>query len=226
MRDNDTSVPPSHGIDLTLFAKLLTGSASPDEVIQFVIPHLLEACPSCRALYDQLQKIKDEAGYFDELVALLESEAAPELSAALACMPFAEQLRAVEADESFHVWGLCVYLIQQSKEACLKDARRATELAILAVRVALALPPESYHPDWVRDLQARAFACLANAFHVAGELAAADRAFNAAERLLSGKPRDLSDPDRPASGGSEAASSSPGALSPAWWRDGRLRSSI
>ena len=179
MRDDDT-VP--HPIDLELLARLSTGSASPDEVTRVLVPHLLETCPSCRALYDRLQEIKGELGYFDELVALLESDTAPDLAAALESLSPAEQLRAAEGDESFHTWGLCVYLIQQSKEACLDDARRATDLAILAVRIALALPKESYHPDWVRDLQARAFAYLANALKVAGELTAADAAFSDAER--------------------------------------------
>lgn len=117
-----------------------------------------------------------------ELVALLESQTAPDLASALESLPPAEQLRAAETDESFHTWGLCVYLIQKSKEACLSDARRATELAILAVRIALVLPKESYHPEWVEDLQARAFAYLANALRVSGELKAADRAFMDAER--------------------------------------------
>ena len=180
MRDDDTAVP--HPISLELLAKLSTGSASPDEVTRFLVPHLLETCPSCRALYDRLQEIKEDLGYFDELVALLESETAPDLAAALESLPPAEQLRAAETDETFHTWGLCVYLIQQSRDTCLSNARRATDLAILAVRIALALPKGTYHPDWVRDLQARAFAYLANALKVAGELTAADLAFSDAER--------------------------------------------
>jgi tetratricopeptide (TPR) repeat protein len=180
LRDDDTAIP--HPIDLELLARLSTGSASPDEVTRLLVPHLLETCPSCRALYGRLQEIKGDLGYFDELVALLESETAPDLAAALEALSPAEQLRAAETDETFHTWGLCVYLIQQSKDACLTDARRATDLAILAVRIALALPKASYHPDWVRDLQARAFAYLANALKVAGELSAADLAFADAER--------------------------------------------
>lgn len=182
LRDDDTAVPPSHPISLELLAKLSTGSASPEEVTRFLLPHLMETCPSCRALYDRLQEIKGELGYFDELVALLESQTAPDLAAALERLPPAEQFRAAETDETFHTWGLCVYLIQQSREACLSEPRRATELAILAVRIALALPPDSYHPDWVRDLQARAFAYLANALKVAGELTSADLAFADAEQ--------------------------------------------
>jgi tetratricopeptide (TPR) repeat protein len=183
LRDDDTASP--HPISLELFAKLSTGSASPDEVTRFIVPHLLETCPSCRALYDRLQEIKGDLGYFDELVALLESDTAPDLAAALESLPPTEQLRAAETDETFHTWGLCVYLIQQSRQACLSDARRATDLAILAVRVALALPKDTYHPDWVQDLQARAFASLANALRVFGELEAADRAFADAERRFS-----------------------------------------
>jgi len=183
LRDDDTAVP--HAISLELFAKLSTGSASPEEVVRVFLPHHIETCPSCRALHERLQEIKGDLGYFDELVALLESETAPELALILESLPPTEQLRAAEADESFHTWGLCVYLLQQSKEACLSDARRATELAILAVRIALALPKESYHPDWVQDLQARAFAYLANALKVANELTAADLAFADAERRFS-----------------------------------------
>lgn len=183
LRDDDTAVP--HAISLELFARLSTGSASPEEVTRILLPHHIETCPSCRALHERLQEIKGDLGYFDELVALLESDTAPELARILKSLPPTEQLRAAEADESFHTWGLCVYLLQQSKEACLSDARRATELAILAVRIALALPKESYHPDWVQDLQARAFAYLANALKVANELTAADLAFADAERRFS-----------------------------------------
>jgi tetratricopeptide (TPR) repeat protein len=183
LRHDDTA--DSHAISLELFAKLSTGSASPEEVARVFLPHHIETCPSCRALHERLQEIKGDLGYFDELVALLESETAPELALILESLPPTEQLRAAEADESFHTWGLCVYLLQQSKEACLSDARRATELAILAVRIALALPKESYHPDWVQDLQARAFAYLANALKVANELTAADLAFADAERRFS-----------------------------------------
>lgn len=183
MRDDDTAVP--HPIDLELLARLTTGSASPDEASRILVPHLLETCPSCRALYDRLQEIKGDLGYFDELVALLESETAPGLAAALEALPPAEQLRAAETDETFHTWGLCVHLIQQSRDTCLIDARRATDLAILAARIALALPKDTYHPEWVQDLQARAFASLANALRVFGELEAADRAFADAERRFS-----------------------------------------
>jgi tetratricopeptide (TPR) repeat protein len=183
LRHDDTTV--SHTISLELFAKLSTGSASPEEVARIFLPHHIETCLSCRTLHERLQEIKGDLGYFDELVALLESETAPELALILESLPPTEQLRAAEADESFHTWGLCVYLLQQSKEACLSDARRATELAILAVRIALVLPKESYHPDWVQDLQARAFAYLANAFKVANELTAADLAFADAERRFS-----------------------------------------
>lgn len=180
MRDDDTAV--RHEISLEMLAKLASGSASPEEITRLFLPHHLETCSSCRALYERLQEIKGDLGYFDELVALLESEAAPELARILESLPSTEQLRAAETDESFHTWGLCVYLLQQSKEACLSDARWATELAILAVRIALSLPRDSYHPDWVQDLQARAFAYLANALKVANELTAADLAFADAER--------------------------------------------
>src|SRR5689334_3524679 len=183
LRDDDTVVP--HSISLELLARLATGSASPDEVTRLLVPHLLETCSTCRVLYDRLQEIKGELGYFDELVALLESETAPDLAGVLESLPPAEQLRAAETDESFHTWGLCVYLIQQSRQSCLRDARRATDLAILAVRIALALPKDTYHPDWVHDLQSRAFAYLANALRVCGELEAADRAFADAERRFS-----------------------------------------
>lgn len=184
LRHDDTAVP--HAISLELYAKLLTGTASPEEITRFVAPHLRELCPSCQTWHERLQGIKNELGYFDEMVALLESETAPELARFLEGLPPMEQLRAAETDESFHTWGLAVHLLQQSRDACLSDARRATELAILAVRIALVLPADSYHPDWVQDLQARAFASLANALKVAGELTAADLAFVDAERRFSG----------------------------------------
>jgi tetratricopeptide (TPR) repeat protein len=182
LREQGTAAPPRHTIGLDLIARLATGSASPDEVTHVLFPHLLETCPACRDLYQRLQEIKDDVGHFDEVVALLESETAPDLFQALEGLPPAEQAQAAETDESFHTWGLCTYLLRRSKEACLSDGRQATDVALLAVRIALALPPQTYHPEWVLDLQARAFAHLANALRVAGELTAADRAFADAER--------------------------------------------
>jgi hypothetical protein len=195
LRDDDTPVPLSHPISLELFARLSTGSASPEEITRLIVPHLLETCPSCRALYDRLQEIKDDLGYFDELVALLESESAPDLCHAMEGLAPSEQLQAAENDDSFHTWGLCVYLLHRSREACLSDARRASSWPSSPFRSPWPCPRSSYHPEWVQDLQARAFAYLANALKVAGELTAADLAFAGAHALAHAGPESRGEDD-------------------------------
>jgi tetratricopeptide (TPR) repeat protein len=57
------------------------------------------------------------------------------------------------------------------------------ETALVTIRLARHLG-DAYHPGWVLDLRARAYAYLGNALRVLGELTAADHAFFRAEECL------------------------------------------
>ena len=101
----------------------------------------------------------------------------------LADLPYAEQLREVEADEDLHAWGFCQLLLRKSREATFSDPARGVELANLALRVVRHLG-KAYDPSWVMDLRARCFAYLGNARRVLGELRSAEDAFVKAESCL------------------------------------------
>jgi tetratricopeptide (TPR) repeat protein len=174
-----TNVHPT----LEKLAKLLSGRMEYDELIQEFLPHLLGKCEACSALLEEIRRLKQEIGHWDELVAVLESREAPQLFEHLAAHPFEEQLRLVEEQEAFHAWGFCDLLLKRSREAASGDPQRAVDLALLAVRLSVHLG-DAYDPEWVLDLRARAYAHLANGHRVLGELRSAEDAFREADALL------------------------------------------
>src|SRR5262249_51405993 len=115
-RSRRVRVPDSHPTLETL-ARWLAGRLEHDEVLVEIVPHLLVQCPECRAKYDEIQRLLHEIGHWDEEIAVVESRGAPELLAALAHLPFDEQLRHIAAHEEFHTWGFCHLLLKKSQEA-------------------------------------------------------------------------------------------------------------
>jgi hypothetical protein len=164
-------------------ARLLAGDLSHEELLGQVIPHLMEVCPVCRERQEELQRLQEKVGHWDERVAVMEGRQAPELLARLRKHPFDEQLRLVTDDETFHTWGLAQLLLAESRQAVAGDAAKATDLAELAVRVSQNLG-EAYDPHWVLDLRARAYAYLGHARQTLGEPRSAATAFREAEALL------------------------------------------
>jgi tetratricopeptide (TPR) repeat protein len=171
-------------LSLESMAKLLAGDLSHDELVTQVIPHLLERCPECRGQYEEIRRLQDEVGHWDERVAVWEGPEAKNLFASLKDLPFDEQLALVLNDESFQTWGLCQLLLRQSLEAVFEDIVRAVNYAELAVKISQHLE-DTYDPHWVLDLRARAQAHLGNAQRVLGELRSADMSFLEAKILLS-----------------------------------------
>jgi tetratricopeptide (TPR) repeat protein len=165
-------------------AKLLAGDLSHEELVTRVIPHFLGRCPGCRRRYEEIRRLQDEVGHWDERVAVLEGPEAKELFAALQDLPFEEQLTRVLDDESFQTWGLCQLLLGRSLEAGFEDAAKAVNYAELAVKISQNLE-DTYDPHWVLDLRARAQGHLGNARRVLGELRSAEMSFREAERFLS-----------------------------------------
>ncbi len=176
-------MPDSHP-SMEMLARWLAGRMEHDEVLAEIVPHLLDKCSGCRSRYDEIQRLVGEVGHWDEEIAVIESRQAPELFAWLAEHSFEEQLQLVDTREDFQAWGLCSLLLRRSFEAVFENPERATDLAELAVRVTHFLG-DVYDPNWVLDLRARAYAYLANAQRVLGELRSAEAAFRNAERCLS-----------------------------------------
>jgi len=164
-------------------AKWLSGTLEHDDVLRQVVPHLLERCPVCRERHEEILRVQKEVGHWDPEISVMEGEQAPELWSRLADLPYAEQLREVEASEDLHAWGLCQLLLRKSREATFSDPTRGVELANLALRVVRHLG-KAYDPSWVMDLRARCFAYLGNARRVLGELRSAEDAFVKAESCL------------------------------------------
>jgi tetratricopeptide (TPR) repeat protein len=85
--------------------------------------------------------------------------------------------------EDLHTWGVCQLLLKKVREQVFSDPVQAVETAHLAVRLTEHLG-SAYHPDWVLELRARAFAHLGNARRVLGELKGADDALFFADECL------------------------------------------
>lgn len=81
-------------------------------------------------------------------------------------------------------WPLVMALLQASYEERYRDIRKMRWLAYHAGKVAEGLRPEVYGERFTRDLQARAWAELGNAYKINDELAEAEEAFGRARALV------------------------------------------
>ncbi len=170
-------------LSLETLARWLAGELEHDEVLRDVAPHLVASCAVCGRLRGEIRRLQDESGHWNEVVAVLETREAPALAAQLEGRSQEERMRLASEDQSLHTWGLCQYFLRTSREAVFQDPAQAVDWVRLAVRLSDHLG-ESYHPDWIRDLRARAYAELGNAYRVLGELKGAEHAFICAEECL------------------------------------------
>jgi tetratricopeptide (TPR) repeat protein len=179
-------------LSLVTLARLATGRIEVEELQQLVIPHLIGVCAGCREIHRELQRLKQEVGHWDEMVAVLEGLDAPDLWQRLQPLPYDQQLRQVEEDGGLQTWALCRLLLRKSLEATFHRPAVAVQLAFLAVKIAVHLG-DAYDRDWVMDLRALAFAYLGNARRVVNELQSANDAFMEARSHLrrsgTGNPR-------------------------------------
>jgi tetratricopeptide (TPR) repeat protein len=90
------------------------------------------------------------------------------------------------ADEAFHGWVFCEWLIETGRELVQSDAIRAEEQARLAVEIADRLEPVRYGAPLLQDLRARARVSLGDALRNRPDLWGADEALRQAEALLDG----------------------------------------
>jgi tetratricopeptide (TPR) repeat protein len=175
-------VEDSH-LTLEILALWLSNRLEHEDVLRQIVPHFMESCGTCRERFEEIGRLQEEIGHWDETVAVFESRQAPELLAELTVHPFEEQLQLVEEREEMHIWGFCRLLLRESQEAVFADPLKAVDLADLAVRIAGRLD-DGYDPNWVLDLRAQAWAHLGNARRVVGELRSAEDAFRRAEGFL------------------------------------------
>lgn len=168
---------------LETLARWLAGELEHDEVLREVAPHLTGNCPVCRLQEEEIRRLQEESGHWSETVAVFETRQAPELARLLEGHPHEEQMRMAEENEDLHTWGLCQLLLRRTREAVFENPVGAVETAFVAIRLAHHLG-DAYHPGWVLDLQARAYAYLGNALRVTGELKGANYAFLRAEECL------------------------------------------
>ena len=99
----------------------------------------------------------------------------------LAAFPYAEQLQAVEADPALRSPDLCRHLHRRSEQVASGDARTASQLANLALRITAHLADRCQLAQ-ASDLRALGHAYLGNARRCLGELHGAGDAFDAARR--------------------------------------------
>src|SRR5262249_23065313 len=59
-------------LSVETMARWLARDLDHEEVLARVVPHLLAACPSCRASYEEVLRLKQEFEHWDERVAVLE----------------------------------------------------------------------------------------------------------------------------------------------------------
>jgi tetratricopeptide (TPR) repeat protein len=171
-------------LSVETMARWLSRDLDHETVLADVVPHVVAVCPGCRESYEEVLRLQREFEHWDERVAVIEGRQAPILLAELLPLPFEAQLAAVRGEERFQNWGLCHLLLRESQEAAFEDPTRAISLAELGVRISEYLVEEAYDPEWVLDLQARAWACLGNGLRVLGELWSAESAFRRAEEYL------------------------------------------
>src|SRR5260370_39899108 len=126
-------------LSLVTLARLATGRIEVEELQQLVIPHLIGVCAGCREIHRELQRLKQEVGHWDEMVAVLEGLDAPDLWHRLEPRPYTHQLRQVEGDGGFQTWALCRPLLRKGLHATLHRPRLAVQPGFPAVNI--ACPP-------------------------------------------------------------------------------------
>jgi len=184
MDERLAQTPEQSHLSPEMLADLLSGEIEDDDLRQRVVPHLLARCPACRRRVDGIRRLQERFDHWSESVVVREGQEAPRLLAALLDHPEDSRLHRLSTDEGFHTWGLTQLLLQKSRELVHSEPHQAVDLAELAVVAADFLAETAYHPEWIGDLKARAWAVLGNARRVAGELTSSEAAFRRALALL------------------------------------------
>lgn len=163
-------------------------SATFTEEVGRMLLHLLAVCPECREAGGTILAAY-EAGaigiQFSSIdVDLFASRtAAGRLWETLESLPFEEALRLVRTGEGYVSWGLAELLARKSMQAGPRNPSRAVDLASLAVEVAKRLSEwQPCEKEWLFELRAYAFAHLASAYRISGNMREAEKAQRRADR--------------------------------------------
>lgn len=188
-------------------ADLLAGRLEPERW-PGIVRHLLEGCSICRGKLDSSTQSPTEEGAaygvsedtydvydqaIDRALASIprhqakwgkEKEKLSELRSVLqqAPSPRGGALTFQQA-RKYHGWPLVEALLQFSFEARYRDPQEMRWLAFEARLAAESLSSDNYDPELIKDLQARAWAELANAHRVNDELEQAEAALAEAQKL-------------------------------------------
>jgi tetratricopeptide (TPR) repeat protein len=187
-----------------LFRKFLGLKTSKKENRR-IVGHLLTGCRPCLHL---AARAASEAGLFStgpaggadvyevvfdralEYASREERRLAVEKLHGWAQWAFLEALRPdertlwVQTDPAFQTWSLYHRLLEAGRWYLRQDPAEAVDIGHLAIQVAERLDPSEMEPERVADLQAAAWAALANTQRVAGDFDGARQAFNQAWRIL------------------------------------------
>src|SRR6266545_5344327 len=168
-------------LDAAALERLLATDRTPDQNDQLF--HVLDLCPACREVggwlleLHQANALPPVFGPIDAALARSRAEA-PQLWAELALLDPEERLARLHTDRRFVSWGLCELLVRESRQAAPAAASVALRLADLAVHVAdMISDGEPFEAQWIYQLRSLAWAALANALRVQGELSGAERGF-------------------------------------------------
>jgi tetratricopeptide (TPR) repeat protein len=113
-----------------------------------------------------------------------EERSSPELQELLLSRPPAERRELIRRRGRFASHGLVLHLVDGAREAGFRDPLQALELARLAREVAEGLEAAGYPPGIAADALALAWAGVANAHRIRGELVEGRRAMRSARRFL------------------------------------------
>ncbi|HKI85753.1 MAG TPA: hypothetical protein VKA53_03310, partial [Thermoanaerobaculia bacterium] len=116
----------------------------------------------------------------------VEREQAPRLWLELERVASSQRKLLLTNGTKFHTWAFCELLLDRAHDAGFEDAKRAIELAELAVVVAERVDTEAVGKRLARDLMGRSWAVLGNARRIAGNLTGAEEALAVAGEWLTG----------------------------------------
>jgi tetratricopeptide (TPR) repeat protein len=184
-------------LDAVALERLLAVDRSAEQNEQLF--YLLAACPVCREAggwlleLHQAQTLPPVFGLIDAALARSRAEA-PRLLEELTSLAPEARLPQIQADSRFVSWGLCEFLVRDSRRAAPESASEAVHLADLAVHVADMLQEgEPFEEKWLYELRSLAWAALGNAYRVQGDLSEAERSFEMSDSWWEAGAADIGD---------------------------------
>jgi hypothetical protein len=146
-------------LELAEIAKLLLTDAT-------ICRHLAAVCPTCGERLRHVEALMERFGLWNPEIAVQEGLPAEDLFAMLLTAGEDPEAWASRVDENddFQTWGVAWVALENAMASLAEEVAwpRARDLALLSAKIAESLG-EAYHPDFVADLKARAYAAAAAA---------------------------------------------------------------